>query len=338
MTARLRAIVPLLPLLPEAIDWARPHAASQAFLRQPCARLAAISGLDADAAGSSLLANATRLRAVCPLVPLSPLAVHWAWLRATRQHLLRLATAHAATVLVDLLATSRPLLPTASTGSSALRKPCPQVPLAIQWARIHITADVRRVIANAFFSAMCGHGQAGSLSDSQSATTCLLANAPAVPHLPFAVDWTTLSAARRLLSRRPVANLATVLRHLLVNASPFSEPSAARLCAIGPFVPQVPYAIERARLDVAHLSFCRCLVAGNTAELLQNLVSLPHFHATTTRQSAHGPISPRLPSAILRAWEDVARPGLRRNSTTVLATILWLHHDHAVPHVDAAAA
>lgn len=285
-SARERADTPSMPTLKDAIDGARSNVACQGFSIEARTGPPAVLALNADAAPPNPLPDVARLGAIGPLRPLSPFAIKRTWELVAIQCLLWHSDTHPTTMLMHLLSAPAPLFPTTSTAPAANRKPRPNVPRAIDRTDVRIASLVVRVVAHAVLSAEGGHRQTASLSDAEATPTSLLADTPAVPHFPRAVNRATLRIAGWFLFRGPVAHSATILGDDAVDSTPFFVAFAARLGTLCPLIPQIPYAVHRTRLDIANFTFRCCCVTGDTAELLRNLLALSLPHPTRTGQRA----------------------------------------------------
>jgi len=190
--------------------------------------LAVVCRLNIDSPAPSCAPDVASFRAVRPLVPLLPDAVHWAGeVLVARSQLFGFSSAHAPGVLAFPYLLTAPKTGAASARLGALRKGRPRVPEAIYGACEVAARDLHDVQAIADLAAEGRGSVYVTPSHAVAALASLCTRAPHLPRTPLAIDRAGVDIARGLLFIRTHALLSSVARLLLHTSESNSASNAA---------------------------------------------------------------------------------------------------------------
>mmetsp|Transcript_129273 Transcript_129273/g.374303 ORF Transcript_129273/g.374303 Transcript_129273/m.374303 type:complete len:518 (-) Transcript_129273:343-1896(-) len=248
-----RALRPLMPILPDAIDGALDVPVAIPRLDGPAglARGAAMGSLQQYGPRAVLRTRAARLRARTPWLPIAPHAVDGASVGVA--HLADGARPGAQGPIAGLRSVddARPV-PLAAAASDVALAAGPRAPDAIEVASLHIALLVLRGLAGALVAAML-RGLPGALSLGPTPSTDLAAIAPTTPIVPPAIHraWPerarpNVCAVSHVASRVEAAGSVRLERSV-----PVLRLRIAR--ATAPLRPMVPLARILALEEVARL-------------------------------------------------------------------------------------
>ena len=238
--------------------------------------------------------------ALAPFWPRRPVAIHWAWRRATDRILLRRTnTVHTHVVWVAVYTSSVSAYPTAATTCNVALAPFwPRRPVAIHWAWRRTTNRFlfmrsHTVRTHVVWVAV---NTSSVSADPTAATTRNVALAPFWPSRPVTIHWTWGRTTNRFLFERSDTVHINVVWVAVYTSSISVYPTAATTCnvALAPFWPMWPVTIHWTWYDKALTGLYRFPTTG-TASVLRRRVSAVPISLRVSGSTWYATVSPFFP-------------------------------------------